>query len=185
MGRESYIRGKNSFGVDLSTCEFLGEGCSGKVYKLENGYVIKIFKSSKSCYHEYSILKKAENDVHFPKAIDIRKNAMIREYVDGIELSPYIKRYGLSKELAVNIINLVKAFRKLGFKKLDTRCAHIFVQSDEAIMVIDPRRVYEKRAEYPAKILNCLKKAKCLEKFMYILREEDLVLFVEWSIRLG
>jgi hypothetical protein len=105
---------------------------------------------------------------------------MIREYVDGICIKDYITKYGLSRRLALNLIGLIDEFKRLGFTRLDMRCAHIFVQPDESLKVIDPRKHYTQNAPYPRNMLNCLRQLHVLMPFMKILKEERPEIYKSW-----
>jgi len=105
---------------------------------------------------------------------------MLREYIDGIELTKYIKKNGLSRKLAISLIQLIEEFEKLNFLKLDIRCQHIFVLKDESVKVIDPRSVYSKKVSKPYHILRELKKAKLMDDFIKVLVEYRIDYAKEW-----
>lgn len=178
------IRGKiqNSFGIGLDGSKFLGRGHSGSVYLMPNGNVIKIFKSEESCINEYLILQSVRGNAHFPTAHECRGNCMIREYVPGICVTEYIKAHGLTKKLALNLISLIEDFKRLGFKKLDMRCSHIFVQPDESVRVIDPRNHYTQYTPYPAHLFRNLKGLKVFDQFSAILKDYSPDLYNSWII---
>lgn len=150
--------------IDLKRCIFLGQGRYGQVYLMSDGRVVKIFKDQESCVKEYIILESVKGNKHFPKAYECRDNYLIRDYVDGTCLDKYISKYGLSENLARNIVELIEDFKKLGFKRLDMRCSHIFIQDDESVMVIDPREHFTKTVSYPKKLLSKLRKLKISRK---------------------
>jgi predicted Ser/Thr protein kinase len=102
---ESY---KNNAGLDLSGCKFLGEGHHGKVFLRKDGKVVKICTTIKSCKREYEILKKVHGSRYFPKVYEYNTIYMVRDYVGGQCLKDYIKVYGLSKTLALNVIELLE-----------------------------------------------------------------------------
>ena len=173
---------KEYLGVDLKYCKFIGRGTQGRVYLLPDGKsVIKIYKNSSGCRGEAEILLKVQNNPHFPKLYSYDDKCMIREYIGGTNIGPYLKNHGLSRNLAVNIINLIESFKIAEFKKLDIRFAHIFIQPDERIRVIDPRKVFKKNISYPRSIFGGLKKYGLLKQFMKILKEENPVFYKEWT----
>jgi predicted Ser/Thr protein kinase len=173
----------NCFNIDLSTCKFLGQGANGKVYLLPNGKALKIFFKKENCKHEYEILKSVEGNKHFPKVNEYSSNCMIREYIGGILIENYIRKYGLSVILAKNLIELIEDFRKLGFTRLDIRCAHIFIQQDMTIKIIDPRKTYSKLVPYPYSILKTLNKLGVLDDFFNTLKNTNIKLYKDWSTR--
>ncbi len=173
---------KKYFEIDLRDCKFIGKGRQGSVYMLpDKKRIIKVYNKEKGCKGETEILLKVQDNPHFAKIYDYNRKAMIREYIPGICIKDYISKNGLSRKLAINIVELVESFKSSGFKKLDIRLAHVFVQPNEDIRVIDPRKVFERSLNYPQSILSGLKKLSVLSKFMKILREEYPDLYKRWS----
>lgn len=170
--------------VDLKRCIFLGSGRSGSVYLMPDGRAIKIFKDQESCVHEYMILESVKGNRHFPEAYECRNNFIIRDFVDGICLVDYVKKYGLSKTLSLNLIELIEDFKRLGFTKLDMRCSHIFIQDDESVMVIDPRGNYTVDMPYPKSIMKKLKKLDRVHEFISTLRSHYPSLYAKWKKRI-
>lgn len=172
---------ENDFGINLSTCTFLGKGTSGQVYLIPDGKVIKIFYNTDQCKNEYEILNAVKGDKHFPEVYDYKGNSMIREYIDGIKLSRYIRHNGLSRNLSIKIIELMENFKRVGFKRIDMRCSHIYVQQDESIRVIDPRAHFTMDVLYPKLLFRGLKKLGVLSDFMLVLKEARPMLYEEWG----
>lgn len=169
-------------GVDLNRCKFIGKGAQGRVYLLpDQKRVIKIYNSPKGCIGEAKILLSIKHNPYFPRIYAYNNISMIREYVPGVLIKDYLKKHGLSRTLAINIIKLIESFKDEGFKKLDIRCAHIFVQPDESIMVIDPRKVFQKKVSYPYRILKTLNDSGHLPQFMEVLKEEYPELYKKWD----
>lgn len=175
----------NNAGLNLDGCKFLGEGHHGKVFLREDGKVVKICTTAKSCKREYQILKKVDGAKCFPKAYEYNNIYMVRDYVGGQCMKDYIKWNGLSKKLALNIINLLKEFEELKFSKIDIRCKDIFVQEDESVMVIDPKGCFSRKKSYPSHLMKGLKKAMYLDKFLNVLKEERPELYEKWIIKNG
>ncbi|PRR80089.1 hypothetical protein CLLI_04730 [Clostridium liquoris] len=171
-------------GVDLNRCKFIGKGAQGKVYLLpDQKRVIKVYNSRKGCLGEAKILLSVRNNPYFPRIYSYNNTCMIREYVPGVCINKYIKKHGLSRRLAINIVKLIESFKNEGFKRLDIRCAHIFVQPNESIKVIDPRKVFQKKVTYPHRILKTLDKLGSLPQFMEILNKEYPDLYKNWMYK--
>ncbi|MPN39481.1 hypothetical protein SDC9_187009 [bioreactor metagenome] len=174
------IISKQYFGVNIKKCKFLGQGYEGKVYLTPDNRVLKIFKDKKKCNNEYELLKIVEGSKYFPKAIGINEYSMIREYVSGTPLEAYVKKKGLSRKLGLSLINLIEEFRRLGFTRLDMAARHIYVQTNEDIKVIDPRKCYVKEMSFPQLLLTDLDKINHLDDFIKVLIEERPTLAEEW-----
>lgn len=158
--------------VDLRSCKYLGGGHSGQVYLMPDKKVLKIFNSSHSCKREFDILKSVEGSPHFPKAYEMDKYYMIREYVGGTNVKDYLIKHGLSRSFVIRVIELIDDMKKLGFTKLEMRFPHLFVQKDGSLMLIDPRKSYVQDIPYPKSFLRKLKKMGLLQEFIKILNEE-------------
>lgn len=168
-------------GVNIKKCKFLGQGCEGRVYLTEDGYALKIFKNNKKSREEYKILKKVEGSDNFPKIIKYSGNCILREYVGGTKLKEYIREKGMSERLALNLIGLIEEFKRLKFKRLDIRGEHIFVQNDESIKVIDPRKSYIKNVAKPRSLIRTLDKCGVLDDFIKVLITYRPKLAVLWQ----
>ncbi|MBC2582324.1 protein kinase [Clostridium sp. DJ247] len=181
MRKDIYERYIKNFDINLLHYRFLGKGHNGIVYMLPDGKVIKICFEAESCRKEYAILKKINNNKHFPRVYGMAGNYMIRDYVEGIVLKDYIKQYGLSRELVINIIDLFREFKRLKFLKLDIRCKDILVQPDGSLMVIDPKKFYSKKRDFPRHLAKGLYKLGVLEFFMSVVKEEDPKMYKRWN----
>lgn len=165
----------------LEECKFLGKGNNGEVYLLPDGKVIKICYDNKSFTREYNILERVNGNKYFPRIFEIGYNYMIRECVTGESLYEHIKNYGMYTRLGQNIIELLKEFKKINFKKIDLRCRDIFVQEDGSLKVIDPKKFYSKSRNYPRHLCKGLYYLAALEPFLAILKLEEPELFINWE----
>lgn len=166
---------------ELDKFEYIGHGKNGKVYLMPDGRVIKVCKTEYACNSEYEVLKVAQGSPYFPRVYEKVGKAIIRDYVGGEVLPSYIKKHGLSRALAINLINLIEEFRRLNFKRLDIRGAHIYVKEDESIMVIDPASQTTWKEHYPKLLLRELRRQKVSKKFYQILREGRPDLYKMWK----
>jgi len=166
---------------DLTKCKFLGKGNNGAVYMLPNGYALKISYNNKNFIGEYQILEKVNGNKYFPLIFEIGQNYMVRECVEGKLLSKYIKKHGMEKKLALKIIDMLKEFYKLDFKKIDIRCRDIFVQKDGTLKIIDPQKFFSKKRIFPKHLSKGLYKIGVIDDFQEILKKYDLILFKKWN----
>ncbi len=174
---EQYIR---NFDVNLLDCKLLGRGHNGIVYLLPDGKVVKICYGAKSCKKEYDILKRIKKNRYFPRVYGMMGNYMIRDYVDGVTLKKYIKKHGFDRDLAIKLIDLLEEFKRLNFQKLDIRCRDIMVSLDGSLMVIDPKKFYSRKRDFPRHLSKGLYKLGVLDEFMDIVREERPKLYRQW-----
>lgn len=168
---------------DLNDCKFIGKGNNGEVHLLPSGKVIKIAYNAKSFIGEYAILEKVNGNKYFPRIYEIGLNYMVRECVYGTLLSKYIKKNGINTILAHNIIEMLKEFTKLDFKKIDIRCKDIFVQFDGSLKVIDPKKFYSKNRDFPRHLSKGLYKLGALDFFFMVLKEDEPELYKKWYLK--
>ena len=166
--------------INLFECKFLGKGHNGIVYLLPDNKVIKVCYVMKDFHGEAYILKKVNGNRYFPRIYEVGGNYMIRDYVDGITLKAYIKRNGLSKKLALDIIDMLKEFQRLNFKKIDVRCKDVYVQPDGNLMIIDPQKFYSKERDFPRHLSKGLYKLGVLDDFLCILKYDNPKLYKKW-----
>lgn len=169
----------------LRSSEVLGIGNNGIVYMLPDNKVLKVFSESKVCHDEYYTLHKAsKKSKHFPKVYKYNDNYIVREFVGGHRLDKYLKNNPLNKDIALNLILLIKEFKTLGFKKLDIRCKDLYVQDDMTLMIIDPKQSYKKKVVYPRHLMKGLHKRGYLKFFLACVKEYDQNLYFAWSSRM-
>ncbi|MCD2345434.1 RIO2 family protein [Clostridium guangxiense] len=169
--------------IRLDECTFLGKGHSGSVYLMNDGRVVKIFKNPETCKEEYYVLKKLINGPYYPKPFEFHNHYMIREYIGGTNISEYINKHGVSKKLIIEIINFLCYIKENGFKKIDVRFPHIFVQENTSIKVIDPRNSYTQKTYYPKHLIRDLTTVNSLDLFWNVLKEKRPDLFKKWYRR--
>lgn len=170
--------------INLLEHKSLGRGHNGMVILLPENRVIKICFNEKSFRGEAYILKKVKGNKYFPNIYEIGGNYMIRDYVDGECMKDYIKQNGLSKELAIKIIIMLKEFEKLKFKKIDIRCKDIFIQPDGSLKIIDPKKCYSKKRNFPRHLSKGLDKLGMLDFFLEVLKEKDRKLYKKWACKI-
>lgn len=152
--------------LDVKECKFLGKGKEGAVYLTPEGYALKVFYNKKKALDEANLLEQVKDSRFFPNVLFIVNNMILREYVQGDNLYDYIKSNNLSYKLSTEIIDLIEDFKRLKFTRLDIRNAHIFVNENEKIQVIDPRKVFVKNIPFPKEIIKVLVKLNVFDDFL-------------------
>lgn len=180
MSDKNKLKYDDDFKLDFNNWEYLGQGHHGIVYLMNDGKIIKICNTVKSCKGEEKILLKVNGSKFFPKLYECGGNYIIREYVDGICMKNYISDHGLNREISKNIIKLLREFKELNFRKIDIRCKDIFVLKDKSLKVIDPRASYSKGIDYPRHLCKGLNKLGVLDQFLNELHREKSKLCTKW-----
>lgn len=166
--------------LDIKGCTLLGAGCEGIVYLTPEGYALKIFKDVNSAKDEESILLHTKDSPFYPNVILRISNVLIRDYVPGNTLFNHIHKHGLSYKLSTQIIDLIENLKALNFKRINVRNAHIFVDSNDDIKIIDPRKPFTTDTPYPKDIVKILYSLHAFEKFRKDLMQYKPELAAYW-----
>ncbi|WP_300384249.1 serine/threonine protein kinase [Clostridium sp.] len=167
--------------IELQNCKLLGSGAEGTVYLSNEGYAIKCFRKIKAAKSEDEILQVTKDSRFFPKTIVRFSNVMVREYVSGKNLSEHLASKGLSYKLSCEIIDLLEDLKVLEFTRLNVRNAHIFIDEEDNLKVIDPRKPFSKIDPYPKDIINILVKASLYDKFLQDVLTYNHTLLPYWT----
>lgn len=162
---------------------YLGEGHNGIVYELPNRKAIKIFLRKKVCSDEGSILAKTNGSKYFPYLYKRGKYYVVRDLVEGKRLDKHIKQNGLSERLIKNIYELLSEFKRLKFKKLDVRCKDVYVSDNEKLMIIDPKKAYTRKVDYPRHLMKGLNKVGVLDEFLKGIKKIDSKKAISWELK--
>lgn len=173
--RASYL------GHDINKLKLIGQGHEGKVYLLPNDKVLKVFHNTESCKRQIEILIKARNSRFFPTVYAFDEYSIIMSFVYGSTLSYYLRHNKIDKHLSIELVKLIDEFKKLGFTKLDMRLGHIFLQPDETIKVIDPRKSYDMVLPYPKSMLKGLRERNALKAFYNNIKKEYPHYYKYWK----
>lgn len=166
--------------LDIKECKLLGSGYEGSVYLTPEGYALKIFAKRKNAQEEAEILERGKDSRFFPNVIFLADNMILREYVCGENLGKFIKDNGLSYNLSKEIIELIEDFKRLEFTRINIRNDHIFVDGNEKIQIIDPRKNYIKSTPYPKDIISILVKLDLFDVFLKNLMDYKPSLLRYW-----
>ena len=160
--------------------EFLGQGNNGIVYKVPENKVIKLFYEEKVWYDEAYILTRTKRSAFFPKLYEKGRFYIVREMVEGIQLDKYIKKNGLNFELTKNIYEMLEEFKRLKYKKIDSRCKDIYVSNDLKIKLIDPKKYYRRNIEFPRHLMKGFLKLEVLNDFYIYMKQINEEKTREW-----
>jgi len=168
-------------GIDIEKLTFIGKGTQGSVYQISPDKVIKVFNKQKGCKDQVGILLKAKDSKFFTNVYDYDENSIIMEFLSGKNLKKYLIKNTLTKEIALQLVEIMIEFKKLGFKKIDIRLNHIYMQADGSLKVIDPRKSYITDEPYPENMISGLKKRKCYDLFFKLIKDEYPEEYKKWK----
>lgn len=155
----------NYLDIDVNKLKLIGQGHEGKAYLLPDSKVLKVFYSPNSCKRQIEILLNTRGSRFFPTVYGYDSNSIVMSFVYGSTLSYYLKKYKIDKHLSFELVKLIDEFKRLQFTRLDMRLAHIYLQPDETIKVIDPRGSYDLIVPYPKTMLKGLRERSALKDF--------------------
>lgn len=164
----------------IRVSEFLGKGNNGVVYRIDEKTIIKIFNEEKVCSKELKILKASCKCPAFPQVYGHGDYYIIRDFVDGIRLDKYLNKKPMNMKIVESIVNLIKDFKKLNYKKLDIRCKDLYVQEDFSLKVIDPKDNFSKTVNFPRHLMKGIYKRNQIGYFFFYLKQIDEDLYNNW-----
>lgn len=171
---------------ELRNGEKIGEGHNGIVFLLSNNKTVKFFRRHQAWIDEAYILKRVKGSRFFPKVYEVGDNYIVRDFVDGERLDKYLKDNRMDKTLAIEIYTMICEFQKLKFKRLDIRCKDLFYNTKtKKIMVIDPKKNYIKKVEYPRHLMKGLWKRGVLEDFLDIVKDINSEKSMFWKYKIN
>jgi predicted Ser/Thr protein kinase len=136
-----------------SDLTYIGEGNQGIVYLIDQFRCIKVYKKTKYFARELSVLRKTKGEPRFPKLYDWGDKYIIREYIPGTDLETYLKNNTLTKAISRQLLDIIESFKRLRFKRIDTRLTHIIITPKQELRIIDPTNAMNKAQSYPKNLL--------------------------------
>ncbi len=169
-------------GLRLENLKYLAKGHHGKVFFIDNSRCIKIYKDKKYLKRELTNLKKAERkEGIFPKVYQRGKDYIILEYIDGIDLKKYLKSNPLTVSISRQLVDLIRNFKVIGYKRLDTSLTNVIITPNEILRPIDPTSLMRFRQPYPKIMLKQLKQKGLKKNFLKHVKEIDQKLYKNWK----
>ena len=171
------------YGLREDALALVDAGSQGTVYRIDQTRCIKVYHRPESLALELEVLLKARHEPQFPKVYEWGPDYMIREYIPGISLKEHLREHPLTENISRQIIELFQAFGRLGFRRMDTRMAHVLITPDGLIKAIDPANAMRKTGSYPRKFLSQLDDLKCKKTFLGHLRTANPSLYENWAFK--
>ena len=171
-------------GYDINKLELIGEGRQGRVYKLPNSKVLKVFYNKSSYQDQLNILLKGKDSRFFPRVFKYHNHSIIMEFIEGTPLSDYLLKNTLDEQLSVELVKLIEEFNKLYFTRLDIRLCHIYVQADKTIKIIDPRKSFEIIQPFPLLMMRGLEGHGVLDTFLNYIKNPYPEHYIFWKSNL-
>lgn len=163
--------------------KYLGQGNNGIVYELPENKAVKIFLSKKVCNDEGGILLRTNGSKYFPRIYKKGDYYIVRDKVEGERLDDYIKENGLDSDMVKKIYLLLLEFKRLKFKKQDIRCKDILVSEEKKLMIIDPKKSYHRKVDFPRHLMKGLRRIGVLDEFLDEVKKINHKKAAEWRTK--
>ena len=165
----------------IADLQKVGEGEQGIVYLIDPGRCIKVYKKSKYYDRELAVLQRTAGEPRFPKLFKWGHNYIIREYIPGIDLITYLKTNALTEAISGQLLEVLECFKRLRFRRIDTRLAHIIVTPDIQLRLIDPTNAMNKEQTYPKNLLAGLEELGVKRTFLEHVKKINPQLYERWG----
>jgi predicted Ser/Thr protein kinase len=176
------ITGKGLTVHNPTSLRLLGQGAQGAVFQIPDGKCVKIYWDLDNVIWESKALKAGKNSPHFPKLYEVGRNYIIMEEIKGPTLHKVICKEGtLPKGATENILCVLKTFKKINFKRIDTRLTHLIVANNKYLHVIDHIGAFQQERNVPTNLLKGLHELNLANQFMEEVHQIDPHLYREWS----
>lgn len=179
--RISKIEGEKVTVKNASNFPLIGKGKQGAVFKLSPTKCVKIFEKRKLVEKEADAYERAKHSSLIPELFEVGDNYLIIEFIDGPSLKDIVIEEGLSKNLVIKIIKMLKEMEKLGFTRLDVAPYHVIITKEGKLKLIDHVNSYTKEVHYPIRLLNFLKRHEQLDFFLRHVMKIDEEIYREWK----
>ncbi|WP_127578815.1 serine/threonine protein kinase [Paenibacillus koleovorans] len=164
----------------------IGIGAQGAVFRLSDKRCVKLYADPANAEWERKALAAAAVKVKFmPQLFEAGTNYVVMEFIHGPTLEVYLKeRKQLEEWVAAQLLEIVRGMRRMKFNRIDTRLAHILVQTQgngkRRLKVIDHIGAFRSRRRIPLMLFKSLHKAGLLMPFLRYVVKHDPKLYRKW-----
>ncbi|HZG69968.1 MAG TPA: AarF/UbiB family protein [Chondromyces sp.] len=174
--------GKKISVSDVKKYKKIGDGKDGRVYQLSFDRCVKIFYREDTHRKELEAIRMGQFSSIIPRLYGYGRNYIVMEYVDGLSLSDYLKKYKtLPESLVESILYMLDELEEVGFARRDTEVRHILINKRGELKVIDHKRALTSHREIPEKLFEGLKKRGYLKKFLQQVKYIRPSLYNKWK----
>lgn len=162
----------------------IGKGKQGSVYRLDQTRCLKVARDREALRNEIAAMRQGQPCPRFPRLYEWGDGYMVREYIPGCSVGDHLNRNPLSRDLAMQLIDIFRWLRRLGFRRIDMRLAHI-IYDGRNLYVIDPANLNRKSDTFPRKAWRGLKKRGHAAAFRSYLAATDPRLYDAWRSKMA
>jgi putative serine/threonine protein kinase len=167
---------------ELKKYELIGDGKDGEIYQLSSNKCVKYFYLEETQEKEYEALKIGQASNVFPRLYESGDNYIVMEFVEGISLDRYMKKYGeIDEEMTKKILHVLKEFERIGFNRIDTEVRHLLLNENGQFKVIDHKRAFSTSTSVPNKLIKGLEKYRLSKQFLRNVKKINPNLYSSWE----
>jgi len=161
----------------------IGKGLQGAVFKLSDDRCVKIYSKQIYCLREKQVLKQiGEKTAILPEVYEAGENYILMEYLTGPSLQEYLeKSTGISEELTIEIINLIKEIRSLQFMRIDFSLRHAIYDKNGKLKIIDHVNSFKIHRSFPKRLFKDLKQLGLLATFLEHVKIQEPDIYEQWK----
>lgn len=160
--------------------QLLGEGAQGVVYRIDRHRCVKLFHKPQCWARELENLIRTRHESGFPKLYGYGRYYIIRQYIEGMELGQYLKKFPLTQEISLQLLKLLLAFKRLHFKRIDTQLKNVMITPKGKLVPIDLVNATRKKQPYPQFLLAQLDELGLKEQFLNHIEHQNPHLAAKW-----
>lgn len=179
------MAGLNTLPADPANLVFVGAGKEGRVYRLDATRCIKYYNHSKYQRRELAALQRGQGDRLLPRLYGWGSGYVIREYVEGTQLSKFLRTNKLTPELAEKLLHMHETLIRLGFRRADLRLTHVILTPAGRLRVIDPTNMMKTDRTFPRKMLHDLERLGLRGEFLALTARLRPEVFRAWERHLA
>jgi predicted Ser/Thr protein kinase len=159
----------------------IGKGKQGAVFKISPDRCVKIFPDPERCQNESQALRAAQEARIVPRLFEVGSHYIVMEYIDGPSLDQLLaSKDFLPEDMTKKILFLLKEMKRLKFTRLDAKLRHIFVNTQEELIVIDHANSFIKIDSVPTELFKDLNEKGLFSSFLEQVKQADPESYMEW-----
>jgi predicted Ser/Thr protein kinase len=167
----------------ISTHNLIGQGRQGAVYRVDEEKCVKIYGNQSHFVKEREVLQACQHLPFIPKVYETGPNYILMEYLNGPDLNAFLKRQStLAEEVTKNLLAILVAMKKFGFKRIDAPLRHVFI-TNQGFKLVDHVYSFSKKQDRPLELFRNLHERDFLDSFLEQVKAIDPMTYAEWTSR--
>ncbi|MBF8984850.1 hypothetical protein IZY60_15015 [Lutibacter sp. B2] len=160
--------------------KIISRGWHGVVFKLDDQRCVKIYADKRVATREADAYKRIQGSSICPKLYEVGYNYIVMEYIEGLNLSEYLKKENcISESITKKILFLLREMKKIGFKDIDFQLCNVIVMENNILKLIDIVNGFRVKRTKKRQLFEELKEIGLLDLFIEQVKEIDYKAYLE------